>query len=414
MKASHFVKIIGAAVMGLICIFVMSCSVGAIEKGKGKHMDTANLIEQKGMVPVVESITALDDTLFFSQSDEPLVDMVYNSLGDKEYEGIALKVPLKITLPEAQKVPLLFVSRESAERSLATNMADNCFIVAYHWQNGIIASASCFTDPVEKIPMPESPEDESLTPENEKDGSPMPPLDEPEEAVAQTSVEVWNIKKVLGGDLGVGKVTFAVFSYNWAANPVTTEIIDTTKKIEKIPAIDIQSVIEALDYFHTEGEPAKTLPDCRRSDSSPVLKENGIQVLMGQEDIEEDTPQAIPLHMALQTGLDEAWMVETLSKEAMGDLTKEDETVFTSWPQALVPASIVIARKNIPTPLKIINLMVPLYTPPGDGNETLLNGFVSLDLKEKLEETIPEGRYYVYALVGAYVSAPVHFTVFKN
>lgn len=404
MNASHSLKLTGAIFIGLILVFGTSCSLDAIEKKKGQNMDSEKLIGQKGMAPVVESIAAIPDNMFSSQSTEPLVDMVYDNLGGMDYEGVVVKTPQKITWPAMQQVPLLYVSRQSAERSNLVNSGDNCFVAAYHWQRGITACTPCFTDPMEKIPMP-------IDLEN---GPPMPPLDDPDGAVAQTSVEVWDLIKIFGTKLETGKFTFAVFVYDWTSNPVSTEIIDIEKKPGAPPKIKVQEVIESMDYFNTEGEPGSTLPDCRRSSFSPGLQANGVRIVSIGTEFDEDTDKAIPLHISFRAAKDESWNTETLSEEAMGDLTKEDETVFTSYPQALAPVSIIISRKNTPTPLKTINRMVPLYSQSGDQNTDIVNGFVSLDLRDELEEDIPEGRYYAYAVVGPYLSVPTHFTILKT
>ncbi len=58
--------------------------------------------------------------------------------------------------------------------------------------------------------------------------------------------------------------------------------------------------------------------------------------------------------------------------------------------------------------------MLPLYSPSSNMEASVLNGFASFDLFEELEPDIPEGRYYVYAMLGNHISEPASFTVLDN
>ena len=345
-----------------------------------------------GKQQALETMASLKSDSLYEMDEDVLAGAVTNKLRTHEFEGLIIRGPDDVNLATRDHVPLLFVAKQSFSRSQEVALADNAVILAVDSGSGEVWFGPAIDQFEEKIPMP-SEGSMSIADQVRAEA------DEDELPLSMTLVERIDLNALTGLPVEPGRIAMTMISFDWASNTVLSELTEPGVQTESRLSIDdAMSIMESLP----SGDDADNqLPGYRRAEYSPTLGAPGVALRVAER---YEAGSGVPVYGAVQVRLHPEWVLEEVGDDV-------GEVALDLLPDAVIPAAVVITRKDVLEPI-VIDVRIPIFDPAGPDIGQNVTGFFSLDLATKTE--LAAGHYMAYLFSDRFAGGPYPINVEKS
>lgn len=333
-----------------------------------------------------ERIAGLADDVY-SRRDQAAVAGLPPMAAMSGFQGTLLGVPRRVDLAREPGLTALVLSGRTRTRSHQLPWQRNAVLVASDVDRGTVYAGPAFHTGAGKSPGPAAAPLPPEPPPPVPAGAPgVPPP--PEGSNVGTA---WlDVQDLLSPPLHNARLALRVLYFDQVSNaPIVQRIADATPLAPRTQA-DAQALVERL---RQAGQSRHKLPMFRRHAASPALTGSGVAFTLGP------IGESIPLHAALRIELAAPMLVQARPGGAPAGQSPPP-------PQAVLKATILVVRRNHPTP-HVLPLEFPVWFDGPVVAGQLVEAAFSVDLATLLHPQALEAGSQVYVLAGRHLGGPV-------